>query len=148
MAKILAFRIEMRFKEQAAGFGFEGSMNSAWRTYGVGVADEPPSTFAAAVVANCQIAREQEHLFPVFVDEGRSSVDSGRKTKEAGAVTAFGLFVERARDDLFFNAQWITGKGVPTLTHLESVEFFMSLIKSHFSLPSCCRVGRAPDSCA
>src|ERR1700677_3834805 len=148
MAEISAFRIEMRFKEQAAGFGFVGTMDSARRAYGVGVAGELPSSFAAAVVANCQVAREQEHFFPVFVDEGRSSVDSGRETKEAGAGTAFGFFVERARDNLFLNAQRITGQRVPTLTHVESVEFFMSLIKSHFPLPSSCRVGRARDSCA
>ena len=108
----------------------------AGRAHCVGITFEFLPAISPLVVADDQVARHQENLLPIFVDEGLGRVDAGRETQKSGAVAASGFFVERAGYDFLLDARRITGRRVPALIHVEAVEFLMSLVKTHRFLPN------------
>jgi hypothetical protein len=105
----------MGFQQQAARFRFKRSMMDAGRTDRVGVAFEFFSAIAIFVIADDQITGNQEHLFPVVMDEGRLGVDAGGKTQKSGTIAAVGFFIERPSNDFFLDARRITRQRVPAL---------------------------------
>src|SRR5271169_2076868 len=108
-----AFRVEMGFQHQTAGLGSEGPMINAGRPHRVGVALEFLSALTLLVVADDQVARHKEDLFPIFVHERLRRVGAWRETQKPGAATAPRLLVEVAGDDLLLNARRITRQRLP-----------------------------------
>src|SRR6266705_2847879 len=59
----------VRLQQDAAVHRFERPMQHTGRSAGVGVGGETLSILAFLIVADVEVARDQIHLFPVFMDE-------------------------------------------------------------------------------
>src|SRR5229473_79292 len=87
------------------------------------------------IVSDRQVAGEQKHFFPIFVNEWRCRVDAWREAQQSGPTAALVGLVERARQDLLLNARGIPGRSFPSLRHVERVEFVVGLVDSHWDSP-------------
>src|SRR5262249_6027495 len=121
----------MHFQEQAAGFRLERSMIRAGRPTRVGVGRKRGATLAFRIVANDEVARHQIDLLPVIVDEGSGSEDAWCKSQQARARAAFGLFIERAGQDLLCNSLGVARRRLPAGAHVEAVELLMLFVHGH-----------------
>src|SRR5450755_3905731 len=83
------------------------------------------------IISDRQVAGEQKHFFPIFVNERRCRVDAWRKARQPGPAAALVGLVERSRQDLLLNTRGITGRSLPSLRHVEGVEFTMALVDGH-----------------
>src|SRR5580692_4743005 len=89
--------IVVDFEQQAAVLGFERAMIRAGRAARVG---HRPVTLAAPalfVIADGQVAGNQEHLFPVRMNEGRDRIDPGVEPQQAGTAAGLRLLVQSPR---------------------------------------------------
>src|SRR5690349_822254 len=87
------------------------------------------------IVSDRQVAGEQEHLFPIFVNERRRRVDAGCEAQQSGPTAALFDLVERSRQDLLLNTRRIPSGSFPSLRHVEGMEFVVGLIDSHCNSP-------------
>src|ERR1700682_1762105 len=83
------------------------------------------------IVSDCQVAGEQEHFFPIFVNERRCRVDAWREPQQPGPTAALVGLVERSRQDLLLNTRGIPGRSFPSPGHVEGMEFIMALVDGH-----------------
>src|SRR5450631_3907443 len=83
------------------------------------------------IVSDRQVAGEQKHFFPIFVNERRCRVDTWRKAQQPGPAAALVGLVERSRQDLLLNTRGIPGRSFPSHRHVEGVEFIMALVDGH-----------------
>src|SRR6201997_1389576 len=86
---------------------------------------------AMLIVSDRQVAREQEHFFPIFVNERRCRVDTWREAQQSGPTAALVGLVERSRQDLLLNTRGIPSRSFPSLRHVEGMEFTVGLVDSH-----------------
>src|SRR6267154_2384542 len=83
------------------------------------------------IVSDRQVAGEQKHFFPIFVNEWRCGVDAWREAQQSGPTAALVGLVERSRQDLLLNTRGIPGRSFPSLRHVEGVEFIVALVDGH-----------------
>src|SRR5215469_11054400 len=88
------------------------------------------------IVSDRQVAGEQEHFFPIFVNERRCRVDTWREAQQSGPTAALVGLVERSRQDLLLNTRGISSRSFPSLRHVEGMEFCVDLIDSHWKFSS------------
>ena len=107
----------------------------ARRAAGIGAGGKTLAAPAFGIVADGQIARNQIDLLPIVVDEGCGREHPRRKPQEPGAAAIAALLVERAGQDLLFDAGGVAGWRLPARTHVEAVEFEMRLVDRHAFVP-------------
>src|SRR5882757_9902086 len=83
------------------------------------------------IVSDRQVAGEQQHFFPIFVNEPRCRVDACREAQQSGQTAALVGLVERSRQDLLLNTRGIPGRSFPSLRHVYFAEFIMALVDGH-----------------
>src|SRR3974390_761515 len=125
----------MDLDQHTTGFRFERTVKRARRPAGISVRLEGFSPLAMLIVSNRQVAGEQEHFFPIFVNERRCRVDAWREAKQAGPTAALFGLVERSRQDFLLNTRGISSRSFPSLRHVEGMEFFVDLVDSHWNSP-------------
>src|SRR6516162_7856148 len=125
----------MDLDQHATVFRFERPVKRARRPAGIGVRLECLTSIAMLIVSDRQVAGEQEHFFPIFVNERRCGVDTWREAQQSGPTATLVGLVERSRQDLLLNARGISSRSFPSLRHVEGMEFFVDLIDSHWNSP-------------
>src|SRR6185312_12685272 len=98
---------------------------------GIGAGGVVLAAVALGVVPDRQVARDEIHLLPVIVDEGRGRVDARLEAEEAGAAAVLRPLVERAGEDLLLDPPRISFRRLPAARHVEAVEFEMRLHRVH-----------------
>src|SRR5271166_1114323 len=125
---LLAFVVIVDLVEQAAAIGFERPVMDARRAAGIGRRVEGLTALALLVIADDEVARNQVHLLPVIVHEGRSGVHAGFEAQEPRAASHLAVLVEVAREDLLRDAGGIAGRRGPAALHVHAGKFEMRLV--------------------
>src|SRR5579862_2104695 len=123
--------VVMHLQQDAALVGAEGSVRRAGRTAGIGPGRERLPAFALRVIADGQIAGDEEHLFPIIVYEGRRGVDARLELQEPRAAAAAMALVEPAGNDLLLDAGRIAFERLPAALQIERVELVMRFVDRH-----------------
>src|SRR5438034_8293074 len=89
----------MDFEEEAAAFRFERAVDGTGRAAGVGAGRKALAAAPQGIVADGQVAVDQIHLLPIFVDKGRSGKGAGGKAQKPRPAAAALILVERAGED-------------------------------------------------
>ena len=111
-------------------------MTGSRRPARIGEGLECSPAFALLVVADREVSRDQEHLFPIIVHERLGGEDPGRDAQQPRAAAAFVFLVERPREDLLPDSRRIAGGNLPPAFQIQRVEFVMSLVHGHGDLPN------------
>src|SRR5713101_4541540 len=99
--RAVLFIVIMRLEQDTSVLRGERAVMDAGRAYRIGIVAELLAALAVLVVADDQVAREHEHLLPIFVHEGLGRIGARLDAQQAGAVAALARLVERAGEDLF-----------------------------------------------
>src|SRR5260370_3600305 len=75
------------------------------------------------IVSDRQVAGEQKHFFPIFVNERRCRVDAWREAQQPGPAAALVGLVVRSRQDFLLNTRGIAGQSFPSLLPSTAVYF-------------------------
>src|SRR5690348_3510948 len=92
--------VVMDLVQQTAAVRLEGTVDGAGRPAGIGAGRKAFAAPPRGIVADRQVALDQIHLFPIFVDERVGREHPRRKPQQPGAAAAAALLVERARQNL------------------------------------------------
>src|SRR3984885_16211017 len=98
-------------------------MVGARRTACIGERLECLATLPVGIVADGQVALDQEDFLPVLVHEWRRRVGAGIEVQEARPASTLVFLVERARENLLLDTGRITGGNFPSGIHVERMEF-------------------------
>src|ERR1700758_1556739 len=90
----------MNFVEQTPPIRFERAVHSAGRAAGIGAGWETLTAVPCGIISNRQVALDQIHFFPIFVDKRRGRKGSRREAQKPGAAAASLFLVQGAGEDL------------------------------------------------
>ena len=86
----------MDLHQETAVFRFEWTMKCPGWAASIGIGLESLAALAFFVIADSQVACEQENFLPVLVDKRRGGVDPGREAEQAGSAATLVHLIERA----------------------------------------------------
>src|SRR5439155_11293641 len=115
----------VNLEQQTAAVRLEGAVHRAGRPAGIGARRKTLAALPRRVVADCQIALDEIHLFPIIMHEGLGRVDAGLEAQQPRAAAVLLRLVERAGEDLLLDAGGIARRRLPAAAHVEPVEFEM-----------------------
>src|ERR1035437_6225094 len=123
--------VVMLLQQQASGLGLERTMGDTRGSHAIGAGIERLTAVPVLVISDDQIARDNEHLFPIIVDERLRTVGPRQKTQKTGVTAAPLGGIEFAGQDLLLNAGRIAGRRFPSFGHIDLIEFTVFLIHGH-----------------
>src|SRR6185437_7337049 len=141
---LLALVVIVNFVEQAAAFRLERAVIGTRRAAGIGGRLEGLAAPALCVIADGEIALEQEHLFPVIMDERRGGEGARLEPQEPRAAAHLAALVEIARQDFLHDGRRIARKRVPAGAQIEAAEFEMRFVHRHGRSCRSCLASLAP----
>src|SRR5436309_1391384 len=122
--------------EQAAAIRAERAMVGSRRPACVGEWLEYGPASAVLVVADGEIARDQEHLFPIIVHERLGRENARTDAQQPRAAAPLVALIQGSGEDLLLDSGRIAGGNLPAAFQIQGVEFVMCLVHGHGNLPN------------